>query len=752
MSTAERSAPAPLPDRAIERALARATRDLPKHEDRPQQRAMAHAVGAAIKQRRHLIVEAGTGTGKSLAYLVPALALGQRVVVSTATKALQDQLAHSDLPQLSRSLAVRFRYAVLKGRSNYLCWQRVEELSGGTEQLLLGDDDALGRAGGGSSGRLGQEVRRLVAWARAGAGDKGAGDKGAGDKGAGDKGAGDKGAGDKGAGDKGAGDKGAGDKKDRSFSGDRAELPWEPSESAWSQVSTGWRECPGAGECPSGADCFAEAARQRAGRADVVVVNTHLYASSLAMAEAELLPAHDLVVFDEAHELEDIASAAFGFELSPVRLVALARLARPLLADSSVAAAMEDGAALLGGVLRAYKDQPLRRPLDEDVARVVGLLRERANLLLEELRKGSRSPLEGSGSAGSAGQRSDGGQGRTAKTGRLSGRKLTSPAGKHSVGAGHGMQAASNPGGGARRVRAQKAASLLVDDLNEILDLPEGQVAWVEGPDQAPVLCVAPVDVGGALRQRLWQGEAAPTAVLTSATIPPHLGDRLGLAAGSYDEQDVGSPFSYSEQALLYCPVHLPDPRSPSFEAAMHEELIALIEAAEGRTLALFTSWRAMQAAAKVARDRVPWTIFTQSDLPKVKLVTLFRSDEHSCLFATMGFWQGVDVPGPSLSLVTIDRLPFPRPDDPLLRARRDALGPRAFELIDLPRAATLLAQGAGRLIRSRDDRGVVAVFDRRLGKARYRWQLVDSLPPMRRTRSRAEVETFLRSLASGRE
>ena len=215
----------------------------------------------------------------------------------------------------------------------------------------------------------------------------------------------------------------------------------------------------------------------------------------------------------------------------------------------------------------------------------------------------------------------------------------------------------------------------------------------------------------------------------------------------SFDQLDVGSPFSYADQALLYCPLHLPDPRSAGFEAAMHDELVVLIEAAEGRALALFTSWRAMQAAAEVVRGRVPWPIFTQSDLPKPKLVAEFTSDEHSCLFATMGFWQGVDVPGPSLSLVTIDRLPFPRPDDPLLRARRAVLGPRAFELIDLPRAATLLAQGAGRLVRSREDRGVVAVLDPRLGKARYRWVLVKALPPMRRTRSRAEVEQFLASL-----
>ena len=231
----------------------------------------------------------------------------------------------------------------------------------------------------------------------------------------------------------------------------------------------------------------------------------------------------------------------------------------------------------------------------------------------------------------------------------------------------------------ARTLRAQQAASTLLDDLNEILELPEGQIAWVEGPEHSPLLRVAPIDVGAVLRSRLWQIEGAPTAVLASATIPPHLGERIGLPDGSYDEMDVGSPFSYAEQALLYCPVHLPDPRAANFETAMHEELVALIEAAQGRTLALFTSWRAMQAAAEVVRQRVSWTVLTQADLPKPKLVAQFSSDEHSCLFATMGFWQGVDVPGPSLSLVTIDRLPFPRPDDPLLQARRAALRPHGL-------------------------------------------------------------------------
>jgi ATP-dependent DNA helicase DinG len=672
-------------DPLVDSALARAAGALPAHEDRPEQREMAQAVGVAIRSQRHLVVQAGTGTGKSLAYLVPALALGARVVVSTATKALQDQLAHRDLPQLSRSLGVRFQFAVLKGRSNYICLQRVNEISGGGQQMALGESD--GPEPPQALGRLGREVRRLVEWA----GGEVAVDGTPGGRGGGGDGGG-----------------GGGRGWDPPIvSGDRAELSFEPSEAAWAQVSTGWRECPGAAQCPSGDQCFAEAARKRAAEADVVVVNTHLYATSLAIQEADLLPDHDLVVFDEAHELEDIASAALGFDLNQARLVALARLARPLVAQSSVVVALEDGAVVLGGALRPHRDQALSRPLPEEVSDALVVVRERVNRALDELRKAGR------GTGGAAG----------AEAG------------------------AADAGPQARRSRAQKAAAHLLEDVNEILELPASQIAWVEGPEQGPVLRVAPIDVGEVLLERLWKREDAPTAVMTSATIPPRLGQRLGLPVGSYDELNVGSPFCYPDQALLYCPVHLPDPRDGHFEAAMHDELVALIEASQGRALALFTSWRAMQAAAEVVRGRVPWTVFTQSDLPKPKLVAEFTADEHSCLFATMGFWQGVDVPGPSLSLVTIDRLPFPRPDDPLLRARRAALGPRAFELIDIPRAATLLAQGAGRLVRSKHDRGVVAVLDRRLGKARYRWELVNALPPMRRTRSRAEVEAFLADL-----
>jgi ATP-dependent DNA helicase DinG len=638
-----------VPDPAIDAALTRATGGLPGREERPSQQAMAEAVAAAVRSNRHLIVQAGTGTGKSLAYLVPALTLGTRAVVSTATKALQDQLATRDLPALAESLDVPFEFAVLKGRSNYVCRQRVTEISGGDQQLALdparGDDgSALGPLG--PLGPLGREVRRLVRWA------------------------------------------------DGATVGDRADLPWEPSDAAWAQVSVSARDCPGRGRCAAGSVCFAEAARERALAADVVVVNTHLYTTALATG-AEMLPVHDLVVFDEAHEVEDIASSAFGFEIGAGRLQALARITRPLLEDPAPAIAVDESALLVNETLRTHLGSALPAPLDDGVVERLGLTRERVSRLMAELRRAIKGSEESGADVG-------------------------------------------------RHQRAQQSATHLIRDLDYVIGISETDVAWVEGPDHAPVLRVAPLDVGATFREKLWGRDDAPTAVLTSATIPPGLGERLGLPAGSYDQVDVGSPFSYDEQSLLYCPLHLPDPRDARFETAMQDELVALIEAAEGRTLALFTSWRAMRASVQAVRDRVRWPILTQSDLPKPALIARFSEDEHSCLFATMGFWQGVDVRGSTLSLVTIDRLPFARPDDPLLQARRAQLGPSAFEAIDVPRAATLLAQGTGRLIRSRSDRGVVAVFDIRLAKARYRWSLINALPPMRRTRHRSEVESFL--------
>lgn len=608
-------------------------------EKRTGQRQMAGAVAEAIARRRHLIVAAGTGTGKSLAYLVPALASGSRVVVATATKALQDQLAQRDLPFVSGHLRRPVVFTVLKGRSNYLCRQRIHEIGGSSagDQLRL---DGTEEAAGG--GRFGRDIRRLLAWATT------------------------------------------------ARSGDRADLPWEPDPAAWSQVSVSAMDCPGANKCPSGRDCFAEEARRQAEVADVVVVNTHLYAAHLASGRT-LLPDHDVVVFDEAHEVEDIASAGLGFSLTGGRFRALARTARSALTDAGDATDVDDGGRLLDEALGRHLGTRLDAPLDQALADTLTMLRERVTRLAQAVRSGD--------------------------------------------------------GEAARKARVAQSTGHLTGDIDAVIGLSDSQVAWVEGYADTPVLQVAPLDVGELLANLLWRTEDAPTAVFTSATIPLRLGERLGLGPDTYDQAAVDSPFDYQDQSLLYCPLHLPDPRQPTYEAAMHAELATLIEAAGGRTLALFTSWRAMQAAATELRQRTSFPIMTQSDLPKPALVERFRQEEASCLFATMGFWQGVDVPGPSLSLVTIDRIPFPRPDEPLLRARRDRLGPGAFGQIDLPRAATLLAQGAGRLIRARTDRGVVAVLDSRLGRARYRWDLVGALPPMRRTRHQDEVVEFLTRL-----
>ncbi|MDQ1374435.1 MAG: ATP-dependent helicase DinG [Actinomycetota bacterium] len=615
----------------VDAALAKVTAALPGAEVRPGQHAMANAVAAGIARRRHVIVQAGTGTGKSLAYLVPLVLFGGKAVIATATKALQDQLAGKDLPFLAEHLGVPFEFAVLKGRSNYLCRQRAHEVAGGDDQLTIDDvaDDV---------GELGREIARLVEWGRTTA------------------------------------------------TGDRADLDFEPRPKAWSAVSVNAMECPGAIKCPAGEECLAEAARQRAEEADVVVVNTHLYGAHLASG-GHVLPEHDVVVFDEAHELEDIAASSLGLELGSGRLRALARGARRLVSEAAVADDVEGAGDLFDAALSRAGDRRLP-VLTEELNVALQLIGQRVANITSSLRKA----------------------------------ETDDPA----------------------KARWLQAAGHLSGDVAFLQAAGTDDVIWVEGPNHNRVLKMAPVDVGEKLAAQLW-GEV--TSVLTSATIPPRLGARLGLPADEVDELDVGSPFDFKGHALLYCARHLPDPRHADYEAAMHDELEALIKAAGGRTLALFTSWRAMRAAAEALEERLPYTVLTQSDLPKPALVAAFTLDETSCLFATMGFWQGVDVPGPSLSMVVIDKLPFPRPDEPLMQARRDKAGPSAFRLVDLPRAATMLAQGAGRLIRTATDRGVVAVLDPRLSRANYAHDLVKALPPMTRTRNRADVEAFFAPL-----
>jgi ATP-dependent DNA helicase DinG len=609
-------------------------------EARPGQRAMLDAVAAAIDAGRPLVVEAGTGTGKSLAYLVPAVASRRKAVVATATIALQDQLVGHDAPLVAAACDHPVTVALLKGRSNYLCRQRLDELdraSGPEQQDLLGGAATQRRA-----------LDRLRAWAGT------------------------------------------------TTTGDREELDDEPPPELWRAVSVGPDECPGAARCPAGDRCFAEEARRRAAQADIVVTNHHYYGLHIATG-GTLLPPHDLVVFDEAHHLADVLGAVCGAELGGGRFRALARRAGAVLTGSDLPPLLERSADDLDAALTAVVGRRLTGSLGRDLAAALVTARDRADQVMAALRRAQPSP---------------------------------------------GSDAA------ARVERATVSASATVDAVDAVLGACDGVVRWVDGDERRPVLRVTPLDVALLIRP-LWDEMAA---VLTSATLPDGIVDQLGLPAGT-EVRRVGSPFPYGDHALLYCAAHLPDPRSERHPPAATAELVELIHAAGGRTLALFTSHRAMQAAADVARRQLAQPVLCQGDLPRAALLARFRDEPATCLFATLGFWQGVDVPGETLSLVAIDRLPFPRPDEPVAQARREAAGADAFRLVDLPRAQILLAQAAGRLVRRADDRGVVAVLDPRLATRRsYRWELVRALPPMRRTRDRGEVLARLRQLALAAE
>jgi ATP-dependent DNA helicase DinG len=615
-------------------------------EHRPGQEAMSRRIAEAIEEGSHLVIRAGTGTGKSLAYLVPAILSGQRTIVATATKALQDQLAGKDLPFLVEHLDHQFNFAVLKGRSNYVCRQRLDEVAGSEAQQAL---DGLAETANAD------ELQAIAAWA------------------------------------------------DTTETGDRADLPIQPTPVTWAAVSVGSHECPGAVKCPRGGDCFSEKARSAAAGADVVVTNLHLYGIDVA-TDGMILPEHDLAILDEAHQTEDVLAQACGFELRGSRFTALVRNARSILTGSR---AIEDVNNLVGHLVDALASHVGRRLVpadDDDLRSALELARSRLAGLRSEL---MNVPTTGPGDVA------------------------------------------------ARRARALQTLGTLSGDVDAALNLdggpmPGAKVAWVEGRADRPVLHVAPVEVGEVLNQKLWGDR---TVILTSATVPANLADRLGMTDHPHRFEDVGSPFDFDRQALLYCATSLPDPREADYRAACHDEIERLAVAAGGRMLALFTSRRALDEAVEALRDRLPWTVLHQDDLPKPLLMARFAEDETSCLFGTKGLWHGIDVPGPSLSLVVIDRIPFPRPDDPLLSARRDLVGNGAFREIDLPLAATELAQGAGRLIRTGDDIGVVAVLDRRLATNRsYRWDLLEAMPPMARTSDSREVVSFLEGLRRSAE
>jgi ATP-dependent DNA helicase DinG len=411
-----------------------------------------------------------------------------------------------------------------------------------------------------------------------------------------------------------------------------------------------------------------------------------------------LLPPHEVVIFDEAHQLEAVMSDTVGVELSAGRFSSLASAIRKVIADPTVSSKMEQAGTRFSAALAPFHGTRLSTPMPTSITEPLSIARIEIGGLIGQLR----------------GIKTD------------------------------------NETTNQKNLRAQSQANRLVEALDLALGKYEGYVAYVQGSTERPQLRISPLHIGDVMSGSVWGNVAA---VLTSATIPNSLPARVGLPLEGTEVISVESPFDYEKNSRLYCSPDFPDRNSPNFTAFVHDELEALIRAAGGRTLALFTSNKALNQATEALRLRLPYPILSPSDYPRQRLIQMFLEDENSCIFASQSFFQGVDLPGRTLSLVVLDKLPFPRPDDPLLEARREAVGKDvAFGQIDLPIAATSLAQAAGRLIRTANDKGVVAVLDRRLAVAGYWRTLIGALPPMTRTRNREEIEKFLQDITDDRQ
>ena len=639
--------------------------------ERSGQTVMAQAVWDAVTDRTHLAVQAGTGTGKSLAYLVPAMQLAADkrgpVVVSTATIALQRQLVDRDLPRLADALREPLgrtpEFAILKGRNNYLC---LNKLRNGPED----EQDSLFEA---PSSQLGAHVKRLHQWAAS------------------------------------------------TTSGDRDELVPGVPDQAWRQVAVTSRECLGVGRCPFGIQCYSERARRLAAEADVIVTNHALLAID-TLGEGGILPEHRVVIIDEAHELVDRVTSVASGELSAYAIDFAVRRTGRLADETEIARLSEAGNALTP--LLATLPGGRMDHLDQGLGATLAALRDAAVACAAQVRK----------IAAMKDDDADPAEVTAAQTALVSLEEIS--------------------------VVAERMITTFDQPIAE-----REEVAWLERPEdwsdstRPASLHVAPLEVGEVLAEHLF---ADKTVVLTSATLTlggsfTPLARQWGLDAAAIGDQwagiDVGSPFTHGRSGILYIAKHLPPPTRDGLPPEYLEELWELIKAAGGRTLGLFSSMRAAKAAAAAMRESLPYPVLCQGDDSTMQLVKEFAADEPTCLFGTLSLWQGVDVPGPSLRLVVIDRIPFPRPDDPLASARTraaDARGGSGFMEVSANHAALLLAQGAGRLLRSMDDRGVVAILDPRLVTKRYGEYLRASLPPFWQTTDSDVVRGALQRLAKG--
>jgi ATP-dependent DNA helicase DinG len=639
-------------------------------QEREGQVAMAEAVADAFADKEHLLVQAGTGTGKSLGYLVPALLHDQRVVIATATLALQHQLVERDLPRLVKAVGtvpgVDASYAVLKGRSNYACLHRVREGAPDDQGQLIQAEDAMGA--------MGRKVLELRSWAEKAAEDR--------------------------------------------TTGERDDAP-RHTDKEWRQVSVTARECVGASKCPFGEECFAERAKEKAQKSHLIVTNHSLLAID-AVEGIPMIPEYDAVVIDEAHELAARVTQAATDELWAAEVERAARRSIRHVEGEEA----EDLADAADALRAAVTDAPAGRfeQVPEALADALVLVRDAARAC---------------------------------------------------VGAFPKAESGSDPD--AAMTQAKGMVQEVLTTAERMAANSEADVLWrTEGTDRIPpMLCIAPLQVWAQMRDKLLSDN---TVVLTSATLM--LGGDFATVAGSVglkpservapdaprqkwpdDAQpwrglDVGSPFDYAKQGILYVARHLPPPGRDGLGPAQLDEITELVDQADGRTLGLFSSRRAAEAAAEHVRKKLPHlTTLAQGEAQLPELARQFVEDPHTCLFGTLGLWQGLDVPGDTCQLVIIDRIPFPRPDDPLMSARQkaaDQAGGNGFMQVAATHAALLLAQGAGRLIRTTSDRGVVAVLDPRLATARYGSFLKASLPPMWPTNDPLVVRQALSRL-SGR-